>query len=734
MHCAFTVGSIIANLPDNSAAMEKYYHIMPPYMRRFALLQHAVEMCLAQIPVGGLIVPVVSVCAKYRADAQALRLLEHLLTPSDTSFELDQEWSYKIALYIESGDAWIDVLSRNNQLTFFTSKTFQTFILQVQPRHRAILILATFDVHMTTSTVPERIRRSRAAYWASLLINDSLTLDKEGANAATMDKCNETIECMARYLFTENDDPGIIAVKVGLGDVALALALHSLYVAVTGSTTSEGDKSVHEWTQKLKSNTSNGIQLANLGVTLKSYQTLVHLNALSLILDAVGLYALSVSLISRMLDDFDTLSRNTRRQLGYVCDVTVSSLESQMKDVQQRRIQDTSDGAWRFDDILGDWVRNISHEKTTALFNLSESDEGEIEDQDVSIQPTTTLFDDWKEEEGSDEEIWLESTLTTRPRSNYRLDRDFILQSDTDDSGTGAGDDEQDDLSNVNEQSYSRADEGFILESDTSDNPDSDYDDELPCDGLQVESSSNELSQEQDHEECNNEGESSSRSSIKHGDSGRPHKDSMSRNDRNDDATWTEKSFRRSARQQALSRQKSRYRLRSLSSIASSRSSTPGTGELTSDGGSDESDDAERRKSPPTPMDGQHIVLTSNPHIRRHDGVRAASRKRPLIQADQFAACRKRKFRRDDDNSSDSQDMVHEWDFYEEDSSDSENDREVDETEQASVISFGAEERSPELSEDCDVEDENNNTTAKHLFSVGVPLLVTEIDDLAFLM
>lgn len=34
IHCAFAVGRIIANIPEDSEKVEKYYHIMPPYMRR----------------------------------------------------------------------------------------------------------------------------------------------------------------------------------------------------------------------------------------------------------------------------------------------------------------------------------------------------------------------------------------------------------------------------------------------------------------------------------------------------------------------------------------------------------------------------------------------------------------------------------------------------------------------------------------------------------------------------
>ncbi|KAF9896367.1 hypothetical protein BX616_007595, partial [Lobosporangium transversale] len=68
---AFSIGRIVARIPDsNSILVERYYSVMPAYMRRFALLEHLVELCITQIPIGNLILPLVNICVRYRADYQ----------------------------------------------------------------------------------------------------------------------------------------------------------------------------------------------------------------------------------------------------------------------------------------------------------------------------------------------------------------------------------------------------------------------------------------------------------------------------------------------------------------------------------------------------------------------------------------------------------------------------------------------------------------------------------------
>ncbi|KAF9172031.1 hypothetical protein BGX21_006443 [Mortierella sp. AD011] len=170
--------------------------------------------------------------------------------------------------------------------------------------------------------------------------------------------------------------------KEGLKDVALGLALHSLYIAVTNPSESDGDEKTQEWVRLLETRMAYGIRQLDFDVVVRSYGTLTNLNALALMLDAVGLYALSMKLMSRMLEDFYTLEKNTRKQLGYVCDITVSTLENQLREVEQRRIQHASSDLWRYDDVLGDWVERTPKPNKTILivFDDDRSDSGYIED------------------------------------------------------------------------------------------------------------------------------------------------------------------------------------------------------------------------------------------------------------------------------------------------------------------------------------------------------------------
>ncbi|KAF9362129.1 hypothetical protein BGX26_000017 [Mortierella sp. AD094] len=392
--CAFAVGRIVAHIQEtDSAQMEKYFNIMPAHMRRFALLEHLVEMCLTQIPIGHLITPLAEVCARYRADYQALRLLKHLSILQDKTFQMDYQWAYRIALEIKKGDAWIAMISLSSPATFFATSIFLSLLRQVQPQHRASLIHVSFDVHMdgSMSSISERAMRSRAIQWTCLLIEDSLRLHERAVelagthHAVVMDQCNKVIEHMARCLFETSlrfEGNTRAESKAGLKDVALGLALHSLYIAVTNPSESTGDEKIQEWVQLLETRMVYGIRQLDFDVVVRSYGTLTNLNALALMLDAVGLYALSMKLMSRMLEDFHTLEKNTRKQLGYVCDITVSSLENQLREVEQRRIQHASSDLWRYDDVLGDWVERTPKPNKTALivFDDDRSDSGYLED------------------------------------------------------------------------------------------------------------------------------------------------------------------------------------------------------------------------------------------------------------------------------------------------------------------------------------------------------------------
>ncbi|KAG0360966.1 hypothetical protein BC939DRAFT_502785 [Gamsiella multidivaricata] len=397
--CAFTVGRTIARLPENLAdIMEKYYGIMPPYMRRFALLEHIVELCVAQVPVGRLIEPLVGVCAKYKANAQALRLLEHLSGGADRMYRLDLQWAYNVALRIRSSDAWIAALSRDGEVAIFLDKSFYTFIRQIQPQHRAILIQGGFERIMGHSlqSMNMRSKRSRASYWTSVLIEDSLRLHEQSTETSIDFQriptitCDSVIEYVARCLLKDINDPASDGAddtdNMVLKDTALALALHALYVSVTESSNITNDEKAQEWIQLLETRLSSHVRVEDFDVVINSYGILTNLNALALMLDAVGLYGLSMKLITRMLDYYVTLEKKTRRELGYKCDITESSLERYLREVKGRRIQRASNDSWRYDTMLGDWVQRTPKANKIASMVLSDGSEESADDGTSSVR------------------------------------------------------------------------------------------------------------------------------------------------------------------------------------------------------------------------------------------------------------------------------------------------------------------------------------------------------------
>ncbi|KAF8933802.1 hypothetical protein BGZ58_006100 [Dissophora ornata] len=228
-------------------------------------------------------------------------------------------------------------------------------------------------------------RRHLAIQWTSMLIQDSLRLHERTAEGTTssgdiaVNKCDEVIEYMARYLLVESDfecRKFHILSRAKLHDIGLGLALHSLYVLVTGSSAAIDNGLNQEWVKFMRAHVTNNVQLEDFDAVVEAYRTLTNLNALALMLDAVGLYSLSMKLIRRMLQDFDLLFKNTQEQLGYVCDVTVSSLETYMREVEQRRITHESNDMWRYDEVVGDWVELTPKACRTASL-LLDNDESE---------------------------------------------------------------------------------------------------------------------------------------------------------------------------------------------------------------------------------------------------------------------------------------------------------------------------------------------------------------------
>jgi hypothetical protein len=362
-------------------------------------------------------------------------------------------------------------------------------------------------------------------------------------------------------------------------------------------------------------------------------------------------------------------------------------------------------------------VKRTPQAKKTALFNLdddSDNDGYESEDAGPAKAHVRPIFDDLKgNEASSDEETWLESSSLSCPRYGNRLNKRFILDSDSEESVTGVNDHQESTVPDNVEELVPPVDEESEYHTDDSRLDD---DDQRSTDGSDIisehgsdttpehesidrnessssyDSSQGETSRTEAPLKCGHTADKAivlssddetdaydtdkadrrSSDDVTDDDKGRsaslkksgagnrppePVAKSRLRSARKD-ITPTSMLLRRSARSQALSKQEGRYALRSLS-LNCSRSTTLETEALTSDDDSEKSDGIERNRSPRTPMEGQAIPSTVISRMKRYDGSRARSGAR----TDSFlGTSRKRRYarvdrkknkwaRRDDDDS-----------------------------------------------------------------------------------
>lgn len=283
-----------------------------------------------------------------------MHILEHLLVNQDETFQLDYRWAYIAASRVDSAEAWVKIWAQKAPVSFFTSRQFTALIREL-PQHGVALIQASVRIHMSKcgADLPESTRRARSVRFAASLIEESLKLHErlaEGHGSAThstlvtrREKYDRGIEHLARILFEEHE----LEPESWKRSVALALALHSLYGAVVASsesTTITGG--MNSWVELLKKRATVGVCASDFNVIVQVYSTLTNLNALALMLDAVGLYSLSMTLVDRMLADFYELDDASCHQLGYPCDVTIQSLKSFQKELEQRLMQFNRDNGW----------------------------------------------------------------------------------------------------------------------------------------------------------------------------------------------------------------------------------------------------------------------------------------------------------------------------------------------------------------------------------------------------
>ncbi|KAG0338556.1 hypothetical protein BG004_007174 [Podila humilis] len=376
--CAFAVGRIVAQLhQEDTADMERYYNIMPSYMRRFALLQHVTELCVLNVPTALLIQPLVTICAHYRADYQGLKLLQHMFTCLDAYFNLNYDWAHSVAQKMECCDSWVEFMSANLHLNHLSNKSFLHFLSEIRPNYRAKLVRAVFDTLMDEGDqVTKRTWRSKLVKWTSQLISDSLDFhqqlpskeeeEEEKATNSKLSIFDEVIEHIAEKIYASEqtdlaeDTLNTVTVWKTLNDLGMGLALHSLYITMTGSSMMDEGEKVEKWINLLGTHTNSNTSRVHFRVVIESYGLLTNLNALALMLDAVGLYDLSDCMLRAMISDYAALQRRTTDQLGYNGGVTLLTLNRHLEEVIQRKEESVPlEDNWYYDDILEDWVERF---------------------------------------------------------------------------------------------------------------------------------------------------------------------------------------------------------------------------------------------------------------------------------------------------------------------------------------------------------------------------------------
>ncbi|KAF9212489.1 hypothetical protein BGZ59_006693 [Podila verticillata] len=311
----------------------------------------------------------------------------------DADFRLNYVWAYSAAQQLECSDTWIQYLSKNLRTDHLYRKSFRDFLLVIRPEHRATLVKAAFDTLMGQAEplAGKRIWRPKLLSWASQLIEDSLNIHQmasESEEESSTSVCDDVIDHIAWtiYACAKAQWGASVAVWHSLKDLGLGLALHSLYIAVTGSTALEEYEKVERWISILRIHDDRNTLRTDFDILFKAFGLLTNLNALALMLDAVELYDLSMRLLQAMIYDYEELSWKTKDQLGYVCDVTLSSLSRHLEEVRQRKVETLAHDDWYYDDVLEDWVERSPKTDRICRTSWQSSDE---EEEHARFSPTT---------------------------------------------------------------------------------------------------------------------------------------------------------------------------------------------------------------------------------------------------------------------------------------------------------------------------------------------------------
>ncbi|KAF9583334.1 hypothetical protein BGW38_009725 [Lunasporangiospora selenospora] len=227
-------------------------------------------------------------------------------------------------------------------------------------------------------------------------------------------------------------------------DLSFALVLHSLYVAATAPEYSccvdadklgndhDDIKAMGEWVQFLSawiSKTGGTIRTNDFDVIFKVYRTLVNLNALSITLEAVGLYALSMKLLDRMICDYGLLHQHAGRQTRSDSGPTIHELKRRRREMKLQTIQQQDHGRWRFDDIIGEWVELSPEPKKIRDIQVYSSEEEEEDHEDG-------LYKDPGDTQSSRRKVTRRTNISQALAKAKAQSKTFSLDDSSDDSDT----------------------------------------------------------------------------------------------------------------------------------------------------------------------------------------------------------------------------------------------------------------------------------------------------------
>ncbi|KAG0264466.1 hypothetical protein DFQ27_001203 [Actinomortierella ambigua] len=260
-------------------------------------------------------------------------------------------------------------------------------------------------------------------------------------------------------------------VASGLEQVALALALHTLYLLFTADSqppdAGEGGASTMlDWALLIDERTKE-LKDDDLDVVVRAFKTLPNLLVLVRVLDATELYSLAMTLLDRMIDDFSELKRKTSALLDnsdpQTNHITVRTLESMIDDIEQRRLAAAAASGWHYDYDLGHWAQQQKQEEAENSVKSAANGSGSTTSRDRFI----SILSDDDDDRGDDidstrlrpitrsitrngRRLSLFSSASPRkppsatPRQRRQL-RAAKAIADEDDDGNDDGDDDDDD-------------------------------------------------------------------------------------------------------------------------------------------------------------------------------------------------------------------------------------------------------------------------------------------------